>query len=1717
MPEPLDGCSPDAVPVTISMRNNGSNTINNFIASYQAIGGSVVNEPVSTTWLSGDTLDYTFATLYDPNMQPWNPDSTITIRAWIDITNDTYPVNDTIEKTVEFLYSPPDPVVTNYYIPYGSSVTLSIVSPDSLEWYSVPTGGLPIGHGTYTTPALFDTTVYYVQATTDAPGFMIDNLFATGYAVVDHDAITGDDRGGIAVTESYYYYNGDGSAVRYNMPDLTNGTAVTRQDGIFSDLSGTGTLYTIWNGSASPVGTSLSSAYVVNSVRTLNIDGSLGSTIIPLSQNITMGSGSGSGIFSGGSFVILYNNTTGSPANTWYRIDLPSGVVTVLGTYTFSATSTENWARWGIAELIGDDYCVTYVASSTQINRLNLTTGAVTSVGTYSSLSDMACITIAPWYDRWYFHHEGGSQFGGSSETAGYADAALTLNQGCTSARVPDTVFTSTAPACEVGIEVLYSPVSGIELTANEIVRVRVKNYGTSPASNIPISFTINGGAPVTETIVGPIAPGDTVQYTFTAHANLQSLGTYDFDVFTSLGCDTIQTNDTVTTSIVNNPMVYCNAIPYYTNSEEIFSVTFNGVTNAYDCFTVAPGPGSVLNRYSNFTTLPPLTIFARGNDVSFVIEQDECDGPTYNYNGCAIWVDYNRDADFLDAGEQVFVENMTYIGPRMITGSFTIPVTASLGVTSMRIIVAEGYSGSSLQPCMTYYYGETEDYRVVINPQIPHDAGVTTFLRPLAVEAEGASVPVNVMVKNFGTDVITNAMNMTVAYSYNGGPVQSITWAGGNIASLASDTAFLPNITIAPGYNDICAWTVLAGDSNTFNDTLCFSFYGTPNFDAGVTGFMQPSSLNGIEGALQTVQVTIKNFGTNTLTSIPVAYSVNGTQIASQTWTGSLASGASTNVLFTTQYTTPAQQYDLCAYTGLVPDGDHTNDTTCITPYGLFTSTPPYYDNFDGAVLWSQADNGLGTMWEHGIPAYGATNTAHSTPYAWDVNLNAVYTPSCLAALYTQNFNFTGISNAKLTCWVNVDVETCCDGLTLQYSTDGSLTWQTLGIVNDPNGVNWYTTTTGGYPSWVSTGGWIKVEYPLNAVNNLPTVRFRFAFHADGSVEYSGASVDDFSITVPSPIDAGVELIKSPTVQAPSGTMKQVKVLVRNFGMDTLTSIPLAYTVNGGTPVHATWVGQLYPNDTITYTFATQFSVPGGVFDLCSYTEVPGDGDFLNDTSCRSITGVVTFIVPWSDDMEGTVYWFDDGGNASWEWGVPASTTINTAHSPTHCWKTNLDGFYMNSSNDFLYTPYFLFTQVNDATLDFWHWYQTETNVDGGKIEYSLNGGSTWITLGYVGDPAATNWYSYNIGGSPYWSGNSGGWIHSTYNLSTIPSIVNATNPVQFRYRFMSSASNNSFDGWAIDDFAITAPPIPKDAGVIAIVTPAGSTTTGSSVTVQVTLENFGTDTLMSIPVAYTVNGGTQTQQTWTGNLASGATTNFTFTTTYVSPGTDYTLCAFTKRTGDFYHFNDTTCEGLTATPAAIDAGVTAVLAPGDTTNPGDSIQVRVRIRNFGTTTLTTTPVAYTRNGVVVATETWTGSLAYNDSADYTFVQKFVSPLSNYILCGYTILPGDANPLNDQSCIYPVGVVGMNEYAGDAFMLWQNVPNPANGTTRIEYYVPYSDNAVFELRDVLGRLMKTIELNPVVGLNYLELDVKSIPTGVYYYTLSFDGQQLSKKMVVTK
>ena len=344
--------------------------------------------------------------------------------------------------TVEVGVTPNTPTVNDTTICPGDVSLKAYGSSTCAEynWYDAASGGTLLYTGTLYDVNINTATSFFIEAAT--PGDFEVTPETTNSYVVDHNSATGDDRSGIAITQNYLYVVGDNSTARMDLPlTLLTATSFSKHDGIFSDLSN-GNLWTLYDGSAEPVGTALS-GYNVTSLKQFDADLSYNGTTLTLSSSFTVGDEGG--IYAGKGFVIIQDGDT----DNFYKIDLVTGQVISLGVVsTPNRQNGENWATWGIAEYDGCNYYVLYTdGTNDDIVRLDLTSGATSVAANLTNIGDMASITVSPWENRWYFHHEGSSEFGGSTETCGYADATIVSSAGGTCPSARDEIAITVTPA----------------------------------------------------------------------------------------------------------------------------------------------------------------------------------------------------------------------------------------------------------------------------------------------------------------------------------------------------------------------------------------------------------------------------------------------------------------------------------------------------------------------------------------------------------------------------------------------------------------------------------------------------------------------------------------------------------------------------------------------------------------------------------------------------------------------------------------------------------------------------------------------------------------------------------------------------------------------------------------------------------------------------------------------------------------------------------------------------------------------------------------------------------------------------------------------------------------------------------------------------------------------------------------------------------------------
>lgn len=149
-----------------------------------------------------------------------------------------------------------------------------------------------------------------------------------------------------------------------------------------------------------------------------------------------------------------------------------------------------------------------------------------------------------------------------------------------------------------------------------------------------------------------------------------------------------------VTTSSVS--LNYCTSAATNTNDERIGRVVFGSINN--------PSTGTA--GYENFTALSTNATRGTANTITIT---PTWTGTVYS-EGYAVFIDYNQDGDFTDSGETAYTRSATTTTP--VSGSITIPATATLGATRMRVCMRYNAVPTA---CGSFTYGQVEDYTVNI------------------------------------------------------------------------------------------------------------------------------------------------------------------------------------------------------------------------------------------------------------------------------------------------------------------------------------------------------------------------------------------------------------------------------------------------------------------------------------------------------------------------------------------------------------------------------------------------------------------------------------------------------------------------------------------------------------------------------------------------------------------------------------------------------------------------------------------------------------------------------------------------------------------------------------------------------------------------------------------------------------------------------------------
>ena len=226
-------------------------------------------------------------------------------------------------------------------------------------------------------------------------------------------------------------------------------------------------------------------------------------------------------------------------------------------------------------------------------------------------------------------------------------------------------------------------------LTASGTTQTTTNLSWTGATDNVGVTgYNVYQGA----TLLGSTTSATTYSVT-----GLAASTTYSFTVKAKDAAGNLSlASNTATVTTLSSSVTYCTSQGNSTADEKIGKVVFGTINNT------STGTAG----YENFTALS--TNITRGKAYTITITPSWTS--TKYKEGYAVWIDYNKDGDFLDTGEKVWTKAASTTTP--VSRTFTIPATATLGTTRMRVQMKYNAIPTS---CESFSYGQVEDYTVNI------------------------------------------------------------------------------------------------------------------------------------------------------------------------------------------------------------------------------------------------------------------------------------------------------------------------------------------------------------------------------------------------------------------------------------------------------------------------------------------------------------------------------------------------------------------------------------------------------------------------------------------------------------------------------------------------------------------------------------------------------------------------------------------------------------------------------------------------------------------------------------------------------------------------------------------------------------------------------------------------------------------------------------------
>ena len=872
------------------------------------------------------------------------------------------------------------------------------------------------------------------------------------------------------------------------------------------------------------------------------------------------------------------------------------------------------------------------------------------------------------------------------------------------------------------------------------------------------------------------------------------------------------------------------------------------------------------------------------------------------------------------------------------------------------------------------------------------------------------------------------------------------------------------------------------------------------------------------------TVRIRIANYGTLSETNIPVAYQLkrgnNVIQSAYEICPATIASGQTYDYTFNQLLNIPTptqgQTYSLTIWTDLVTDETRRNDTIRIPhsfqslPESTYNPQKPASPSFDiTRVSFNEFD--------FECPQLGRGLTDLATAPSWPnptPDYPVVHVSRGLSdSLIVQVTPLDGTAQSeRVMIWVWIDFnrnglfevgegEQLVAGVPFYDNATFS------SMISIPN-----TASYGYMRMRIAVGSYADFSNTTTALNN-------------GSIpsDKDGHNIDVllFVDSEPPATDLAITQIVSPRSYLVRDNLPhEVSFRIANKGTQPISNPEFSYRFLSDAPaVNGTvsYSGTIQPGTSAIVTLPA-YTYPIGVTDLTIWHNLDGDTITSNNQIQFQYNRFHEVRLVMNDNFDLDNKWYAPVGynlysHNFWQLGTPAKTRITGAYSDPNAWVTDLTDPIVTGTRgnvSYLYSPIINISQIKADTLSF----RLRRNLINGsslRLEF-FNFENKWVS---VDADSLTNWY--NNTDDACFDGTSPGTDYNYYWIST--DLISGDFPERLQFRFvyttpMKSSATASFgEGCAIDDFHIGRARRPLDAGVVDITYPTAPAY-GQTIFPQVVVKNFGTDTLRHVDLGYIYYGSWLPKEShFECLIAPNATDTFAFTSSFIVdadfPDT-FGITAFTMIQNDIYYDNDSCSSKFPLSPLENDVSAHSFIYPLDNAVAGDSLQVTIRMRNFGSSPILNATASYIINGHTRVDEDVDfmsllgrplGSMEY---FNYTFRERFRAPMGVVQLVGIIKSPQNDYIYNDTvtkriECITTVldiataGVI-VNTSAHNNVRISLVIENRGSrGANGFEVGFYYDNDSINNMhREVYGRALPLAALQTTIHTFDIELPTRS-------------------------